>query len=258
MDGKIDAFIPNKRDSSRGKFGFVRFENVKNVGLLEKALNGLKLRGLKISANVAKFDKVGNRVASENNPFRGGGHPKNTNHYQEQTQAQVDMPQQEERSHPFGKASFKEALVNNNIGPVIKLIEESELARSWVSLSLVGEVIDMKVLCDLKNRLNGLVNSCMELRYLWGMKVVLTFKSTVAANQFLQDKKEEYDLIFKSLTLWDGQIIPYDRIAWVHIHGVPIHLWEGSTFDRRATNGKGTVVSGLGSGDVEELGAGFP
>ncbi|KAI3712974.1 hypothetical protein L1987_71544 [Smallanthus sonchifolius] len=72
----------------------------------------------------------------------------------------------------------------------------------------------------------------VELRYLWGMKVMITFGSSVGARKFLHANKDVHERLFKNLQLWDGQLIPFDRIAWVRIHGVPVQLWEGKTFDR--------------------------
>ncbi|KAI3796300.1 hypothetical protein L1987_38967 [Smallanthus sonchifolius] len=61
-------------------------------------------------------------------------------------------------------------------------------------------------------------------------KVVLTFNSTIGAKKNLQNK-DTWESIFINMFMWDGQIIPYERIAWVQVHGVPIQLWEGNTFD---------------------------
>ncbi|KAI3802506.1 hypothetical protein L1987_30639 [Smallanthus sonchifolius] len=62
----VDAFIPKKRDSYKGKFGFVRYANVRDTLKLEKALNGLLIGGLKVNANVARYDKARQRVGGEN------------------------------------------------------------------------------------------------------------------------------------------------------------------------------------------------
>ncbi|KAI3676944.1 hypothetical protein L1987_86560 [Smallanthus sonchifolius] len=99
----VDAFIPKKRDNSKGKFGFVRYANIRDVKKLEKAMNGILIGGLKPSKS-------------------------------------------------------------------IKFNSESILAAGWKQLSLVGEVLDLEVLNDLKSRLDGLVELGTELRYIRGMK----------------------------------------------------------------------------------------
>ncbi|KAI3784411.1 hypothetical protein L1987_43510 [Smallanthus sonchifolius] len=113
------------------------------------------------------------------------------------------------------------------------------LSAGWKKLSLVGEAIDLVVLNDLKNRLNDLVELGMELRYLWGLKVMVTFSSTVGVRKFLDGKRKEHELLFSDQQIWDGQLIQFERIAWVHILGVPIQLWEDNTFNGiRQTFGK--------------------
>ncbi|KAI3796765.1 hypothetical protein L1987_39450 [Smallanthus sonchifolius] len=130
------------------------------------------------------------------------------------------------------KDGFQDALVGKNPELSIKFHEESKSVAGWKQLSLVGEVLDMGILSDLKNRLNGLVESGTDLRYIGGMKVMLTFCSTVGASKFLNDRMMDHELISKELAIWEGQDVSFDRIAWVQVHGVPLQLWEANTFDR--------------------------
>ncbi|KAI3814603.1 hypothetical protein L1987_14243 [Smallanthus sonchifolius] len=137
-----------------------------------------------------------------------------------------------ESAKTVGRELIQDALVGKNPELSIKFHEESKSVAGWKQLSLVGEVLDMGILSDLKNRLNGLVESGTDLRYIGGMKVMLTFCSTVGARKFLNDRRMDHELIFKELAIWEGQDVPFDRISWVQVHGVPIQLWEGNTFDR--------------------------
>ncbi|KAI3797221.1 hypothetical protein L1987_32476 [Smallanthus sonchifolius] len=57
-------------------------------------------------------------------------------------------------SHTAEGVSFKEVLINNTSNPNIKFNGESKLAMGWRHLSLVGEVVDMKVMltfCSTEN-----------------------------------------------------------------------------------------------------------
>ncbi|KAI3814165.1 hypothetical protein L1987_18912 [Smallanthus sonchifolius] len=49
--------------------------------------------------------------------------------------------------------------------------------------------------------------------------------------RFLNDGRMDHELIFKELAIWEGQDVPFNRIAWVQVLGVPLQLWEGNTFD---------------------------
>ncbi|KAI3796763.1 hypothetical protein L1987_39448 [Smallanthus sonchifolius] len=139
-----------------------------------------------------------------------------------------DEPRRREKAlRPLGGNSYRDALVGINPELSIKFHEESKSVVGWKQLSLVGEVLDMGILSDLKNRLNGLVESGTDLRYIGGMKVMLT-----CASKFLNDRRMDHELIFKELAIWESQDVSFDRIAWVQVHEVPLQLWEGNTFDR--------------------------
>ncbi|KAI3801833.1 hypothetical protein L1987_29950 [Smallanthus sonchifolius] len=49
------------------------------------------------------------------------------------------------------------------------------------------------------------------------------------------------DLWFSSLERWSGQVLPFERIAWMKIRGVPLHLAENAVFNTIAA-GYGKVV----------------
>ncbi|KAI3819758.1 hypothetical protein L1987_13606 [Smallanthus sonchifolius] len=58
----VDAYIAKKRDKQGRRFAFARFIKVRNIEKMLKSLNYLKLRGMKISVNLAKFNKRGNGI----------------------------------------------------------------------------------------------------------------------------------------------------------------------------------------------------
>ncbi|KAI3813488.1 hypothetical protein L1987_18213 [Smallanthus sonchifolius] len=234
----VDACIPNKRDNSKSKFRFVRFANVREIGKLDKALNNLLIGSLKVSANVVKFDKSGNRVRAK---FSSGRY--NLNNPKPIPQKPPNASNHAGTSRTFGDVSFNEALENNNSCSSLKFNNASKLAAGWKNLSLIGEVTDMNVLCDLKNLLNGLVHFGTKLRYLWGMKVMLTFGSSVGARKFLHDKKEEHERLFKNLQFWEGQVIPFESTF----------DWIGQLFGKVV---EGSDVSS-GTGIIQMLGPGF-
>ncbi|KAJ0433555.1 hypothetical protein HanIR_Chr17g0871621 [Helianthus annuus] len=49
--------------------------------------------------------------------------------------------------------------------------------------------------------------------------------------QRLIGKKEVWNRWFSSLSPWVGQSLPYERLAWVNIYGVPPHLVSSKVFD---------------------------
>lgn len=52
-----EGFIPRKLDWKGYRFGFVRFQDVKNVGELEQDLNKIRIGKAKLHNNIARFKK---------------------------------------------------------------------------------------------------------------------------------------------------------------------------------------------------------
>ncbi|KAI3676288.1 hypothetical protein L1987_85893 [Smallanthus sonchifolius] len=143
----VDAYIPKKKDNLKGKFGLS-----------------------------ALFDKSGQKVGSSANMGVGYKNKPKTN----------DTSNQQEGlrfkdNGLGGEVTYTEALLGNKRNHSVKLVSESKIAMGWEKLSLVGEVMDVGILSDLKSRLNGLIVCGADLRYLGGLKVLLTFTSSVEA-----------------------------------------------------------------------------
>lgn len=57
----VDLFVYRRRDKHDHRFGFVRFNRVENVSKLEVSLNEMFIRGRKLFAKVARFDRDENK-----------------------------------------------------------------------------------------------------------------------------------------------------------------------------------------------------
>ncbi|KAK1422576.1 hypothetical protein QVD17_17859 [Tagetes erecta] len=220
-----DAFIPNKKNNFGERFGFVRYRNVKDVFMLEKGLNNMVLGGLKLSANLAKFDKNGNRLDYNYQPSPKGGDyvpppekpPQHSNY----------VPKTPLNTFNAGR-SFKDSLLGNNQTLILSK-KESIALKNWSGYSVIGEVLCLSTLNNLKTLLEELKIGAIEIRYLWGLRVLISFGSSVEAKRFVAGDVGKS--LFANVEIWKGQVIPNDRLAWVQIRGVPLHLWDPSSFN---------------------------
>ncbi|KAJ0907901.1 hypothetical protein HanRHA438_Chr07g0304401 [Helianthus annuus] len=63
------------------------------------------------------------------------------------------------------------------------------------------------------------------------MKILITFDNETDRMMFVNEELGGWRECFTSVDLWDGQTIPNQRIAWLIIKGVPIHLWQAEVFN---------------------------
>ncbi|KAI3802918.1 hypothetical protein L1987_31065 [Smallanthus sonchifolius] len=131
----------------------------------------------------------------------------------------------------FGDKPFLRALLRNQrqISPTleIKLDEDADYdAVQWYDKSVLGKSIDFIQLCCLHKMLNREGLKDMQLRYLGGLYVLITFKKYSEATEMVEGKNKWSD-VFSQLEVWTGQEYSYEKIVWLKIFGVPAHLWEG-------------------------------
>ncbi|MFS7930194.1 hypothetical protein Hanom_Chr04g00341231 [Helianthus anomalus] len=61
------------------------------------------------------------------------------------------------------------------------------------------------------------------------MNVLMVFESSLEAGEF-RSSAPGFGW-FHNLEIWKGQSLALERIAWLNIHGVPLHLAKNEVFD---------------------------
>ncbi|KAL4591278.1 hypothetical protein LXL04_004236 [Taraxacum kok-saghyz] len=233
--GKMsDAYIPPRKDKAGNNYAFIRFLQVKDANRLVDIFNSLKIDGAKITANVAKFDK--NKRSSRNTaggtagpkpapatsvrPFPHAPHPRNL-------------------YNGAGTRSFKDVLRKASPLPrtnsPMKSVRISDICEDhltlWKDCSLLGEVCNMSKMGNLVVGLTAEGLQDVSIKFMGGLLAMITFKTNADANNFLVNGKPTWSNWFSSLHMWSGQPIPYQRVAWIKVEGLPLHLWDSHCFD---------------------------
>jgi hypothetical protein len=61
-------------------------------------------------------------------------------------------------------------------------------------------------------------------------KVFIHSLSGVNVSDTVRETKQIFDLIFLHLVCWDTTVLPFQRGAWLHIYGIPLHAWNEGFF----------------------------
>ncbi|KAI7752779.1 hypothetical protein M8C21_018310, partial [Ambrosia artemisiifolia] len=144
--------------------------------------------------------------------------------------------------------SFKEMVTGESSGKVedvnIHLPNDPPLvSNAWCKCSLLGSTWDLLRLASLEELLTAVGMDTVSLRYVGGLRVLITFPTVELAQQFLIGREEDWKVWFSSLVTWDGQDIEFLRVAWIKISGVPVYLWNSNVFS--TIEGKaGMVIHG--------------
>ncbi|KAL9999882.1 putative RNA recognition motif domain, nucleotide-binding alpha-beta plait domain superfamily [Helianthus debilis subsp. tardiflorus] len=214
------VYIARKKDKEGRRFGFVSFKNVVDVKEMERALNGTKMGGFKLIANLAKF-------AKENVGFNGNGKRKdNTSGYGKSHH----IPQQEINPHNnafisqgkgklfselFSKDNNKSAFVNDLVVETtcnIEISDETSTFEDLIGFALIGRCKDLGILRNLNILLADRRIKGVTLSYLGGLSMLLRFDEEEACSNFLLDHSiwKEWFLNFDS---WNCQSLSFERLA---------------------------------------------
>ncbi|KAJ0575920.1 hypothetical protein HanOQP8_Chr05g0177951 [Helianthus annuus] len=115
-------------------------------------------------------------------------------------------------------------------GLVVEAVDNIFAFKELVGMAAVGGCKSLSVLNNLFSLLfkDGLHD--FSISYLGGLYVLVKFLNKESCNSFVCDHALWQDR-FSSLDHWNGQSLPFERIAWRRLVGVPIHLAEDEVFD---------------------------
>ncbi|KAL8232373.1 hypothetical protein R6Q57_002151 [Mikania cordata] len=110
----------------------------------------------------------------------------------------------------------------------VKINKETQAIRRWGRFSVVGDIQDVAKLCELQRSLESMKVCNVDLRYIGGLKIRITFNSTLEAEHFVLRKAElkEYGMTMT------GRRLTYEIMAWIKIAGVSFQLWDKVVFNR--------------------------
>ncbi|KAJ0485395.1 putative RNA recognition motif domain, nucleotide-binding alpha-beta plait domain superfamily [Helianthus annuus] len=220
------VYIARKRDKEGLRFGFVSFKGVRNKEDLLSNLKGIRIGNFKLKVNIARFVEENGAVDQERPQAK-----KKQFHAGAATIFQAQVP--EGRRGPGGD-TYADALMNNKNGMSIADVIEVDPSMCALAgcrgIAFIGRTINFKVLRTLKLLIwrSGYLGA--EIQYVGGFYVLVSFINTEEAEEFLRNK-EVWGYWFSMLEYWNGQALPFERIAWIKIQGVPLHLFNNVVFD---------------------------
>ncbi|KAM0062670.1 hypothetical protein Hdeb2414_s0003g00082501 [Helianthus debilis subsp. tardiflorus] len=125
-----------------------------------------------------------------------------------------------------GNVSFCDVVSNKkHVLEVLSIKIDSNVSGfvHWYGHALVDRVKDFKILTSLRGLMKEFGYQCVVIKYLGAFRVLLVFDDIELLNYF-KDTEEAWKEWFVHLVLWEGQSFEYECVAWLKIHGVPVHL----------------------------------
>ncbi|KAJ0538429.1 putative RNA-binding domain superfamily [Helianthus annuus] len=225
------VIVAKKRDKGGCRFGFISFKDVKDKQELEKKLRGFKMGDCKLKVNVARFvvENSGcvdqTEVKSNKLSSAGMGVRSRTFSFRDfrsysdvlgKEKVLGDIDKEVRGNQAVDKMEFERSIV---------VPERTMAFREMFAKAVVGRTVDLQTMVEFDRllRIAGTVYS--RIQYLGGLSILISFNDETSAKQFLESR-EIWGPWFTKFEAWGGQSLPLERVAWLRLHGVPLHLLE--------------------------------
>ncbi|GKE47179.1 RNA-directed DNA polymerase, eukaryota, nucleotide-binding alpha-beta plait domain protein [Tanacetum coccineum] len=222
----IDVYIPNKRAKSGKRFAFVRFIKVSNLARLLENLCTIWIGRYHLYANQVRFERPQKHNSSL--PKETSGIP-------------VKVPNSLGPNHPARPvvnrapsfATMLAGIPKNpsyiSPDPAMVLGDECVVNRE-LDNCVMGEVKDFASINNLYVLLSNEGFQELKLVYLGGLWVMIELSSSKAKSGFM--KHVGIASWFRQLRNAQADFVSRERIVWVDIEGVPLHVWSRATFSK--------------------------
>ncbi|KAM0043891.1 putative RNA recognition motif domain, nucleotide-binding alpha-beta plait domain superfamily [Helianthus debilis subsp. tardiflorus] len=213
-----DLYIARKRDKMGNRFGFVSFLDVKDCKELIKQIGNTRIGNCWLKANVARFTLEEGEIC------------------QEPVTIQKKHAQKEERMVPpstsyyNGTRSFSDILTGRQEGKSVVIDNQVNAFRGLHGKSVVARMIDLEALKNIYVILDDLCPGLGKVQHLGGLSVLISFEYKDLVPTFLTAAREVIGK-FSSLDVWEGQSFGYERLAWLKLVGIPLHLIASKVID---------------------------
>ncbi|GJS80758.1 RNA-directed DNA polymerase, eukaryota, partial [Tanacetum coccineum] len=223
----VDVFIPTKKSKVGKRFAFVRFIKVINLDRLIENLNTIWIGRFHLFANPAHFERPKKpNLSSHNNVAVAPSYPRGVDQAkgQFQTGSYVNVVN---GSSPAAVNGVWNTPVSAS--PAMVLDDSCVVSRDLGNY-VMGEVKQFSSINTLYVILSNEGFPNAKVVYLGRLWVMIELTSSKSKAKFL--KHVGVASWFNCLSNAQSDFVSRDRIVWVDIEGVPMHVWSSTTFHK--------------------------
>ncbi|MFS7968921.1 hypothetical protein Hanom_Chr09g00803131 [Helianthus anomalus] len=108
----------------------------------------------------------------------------------------------------------------------VLIVPDRTLAfNEFFGVAVVGRTVDLETLVDLDKLLRYAKVPYSRIQYLGGLSILISFGDDPSSNKFLS-ARDVWGPWFSKLEAWKGQSLSLERVAWLNVHGISLHLLE--------------------------------
>ncbi|GKV49208.1 hypothetical protein SLEP1_g55970 [Rubroshorea leprosula] len=249
----FDIYYPNRKSRNGGRFGFVRFLDVKDKRELERQLDQIWVGDRKLWVNYPRYENSQNQKQGGDLRVNQGAHLRSQNRsYAEVVKGQLEE-KKEEKTRPLLQNNHSWAGKNSSRGSHLdgtngnrKIWKEKGVGENWSGIEFNTNPKDEKW---LEGCYVGIAHSIEMVRnlqekfymegYFWCRLRAMGGKLVLLDSD---DKEELKDLVelapewlaqwFENVKPWTPDMVATERFAWIRCQGVPLNAWKSDFFEK--------------------------
>ncbi|KAJ0789777.1 hypothetical protein HanPI659440_Chr05g0207461 [Helianthus annuus] len=101
--------------------------------------------------------------------------------------------------------------------------------KELFGIFVVGRTVNLETLVDFDKLLRIAKVPYSRIQYLGGLSLLISFVDKASANSFLENR-DVWGPWFTKVEVWKGQSLPMERVAWLKLIGIPLHLLDVDVF----------------------------
>ncbi|GKV37516.1 hypothetical protein SLEP1_g45542 [Rubroshorea leprosula] len=241
----ISIYSPQRRSKSGGRFGFVRFLEVRNVMELESQLDQIRIEGRKLWVNLAKYleergEKEKVRIGIiENKDSHGksyadavrgeqGGDLRKTRDQMLATSLKFEPHKQ-----PKQRREWKMKNREEEWSGMEYTVKEEDF--EWLKGCYVGIARSVEIVLILQERFYMEGYFSCSLRAMGGKMVLMECEDKEELKDFVQHASDWLGQWFLEVTPWSPSMVAKERFVWIRCQGAPLHAWGPKFFESMAS-----------------------
>ncbi|MCI08394.1 hypothetical protein A2U01_0029471, partial [Trifolium medium] len=226
----VEVVIPAKRDKGGRRFGFARFEHVRDVRKFGIELDNIIIGRDKIYVNVSRFqreERNSRYTQREGGNVHGRREERHEHHVEKMRKNQKDATYRKDEKS-YAQAVQGEKLRNQR--RIIQAPRWSYTVGKDTLLSLqksyVGEVVHPGMSYNIQDEFHRQGYFGIKITPLGANLVLLEEQEEGEVRALIEDAKSWMEQWFREIRPWSTREVDSSRLVWLRVYGIPVHAWN--------------------------------
>ncbi|GKV15863.1 hypothetical protein SLEP1_g26605 [Rubroshorea leprosula] len=248
-----DIYCPNRKSRNGGRFGFVRFLDVKDKRELERHLDQIWVGDRKLWVNYPRYDTSQiQKQGGESRDYQGAPLRSQNRSYAEVVKGHIDEQKEERTSYQLqnnhswpGKDRSKNSHLDG-INENRKIWKEKGVGSNWSGIEyntnsedekwldgcFVGIAHSVEMIRNLQEKFYMEGYFWCRVRAMGGKMVLLDSDDKEELKDLVEMASEWLAQWFEGVKPWTPDLVASERYAWIRCQGVPLNAWKTDFFEK--------------------------